>query len=88
MKDSERAIAYEFEKDGSQVALLARQDEDLEAAKDMKSDDDKIIILSTDVADTDAVESAAHHRNASSKRLMCVDVFTLEGNEARKNSNE
>lgn len=56
-----RAIAYEFGKHGAQVALLARGEEGLDAAaEEVRARGGKALPVRTDVADPDAVESAAN----------------------------
>src|SRR5919201_1071297 len=55
-----RAIARRFGRDGAQVALLARNDEGLEAARrDIEAEGGRALLIQTDVADHAAVESAA-----------------------------
>lgn len=56
-----RAIAHEFAKHGAQVALLARGEQGLEAtAAEIRQRGGYALALPTDVADSGAVEAAAH----------------------------
>lgn len=68
-----RAIALEFGKRGAQVALLARGKQGLEAAvAEIESAGGKAFPLPTDVADAEAVESAAEEAET---RFGPIDVW-------------
>ena len=55
-----RAISREFASRGAAVGLLARGEERLEAAaKDVENAGGRACVVTTDVADADAVEAAA-----------------------------
>lgn len=68
-----RAIAHEFARHGAQVALLARGEEGLHATvAEIEARGGKAFAVPTDVADPDAVETAA---NTVEERLGPIDVW-------------
>src|SRR4051794_28146921 len=68
-----RAVARRFARDGAQIALIARGREGLEGAKkEIEEAGGRALVLPTDLADWDAVKSAAR---AVEEALGPIDIW-------------